>query len=430
MLVSLIAAAIVAASDAPPAGIGAAVDALSPELEALYCDLHRTPELSRQELKTAAKLAARLRALGFQVTTGVGGHGVVGLLRNGAGPTVMLRTDMDALPVREEVKGPCASRETARNESGATVPVMHACGHDVHMTAWVAAATILSGMKDRWRGTLMMVGQPAEEVGEGARAMLKDGLFTRFPRPDVAVMVHDSGDYPAGTVALVPGFALANVDSVDITIHGRGGHGSKPQTAIDPIVIASRVVLSLQTLISRENDPFSPAVITVGSIHGGTKHNIIPAEVKLQITVRSYQDAVRRKLLAGIDRIARAEAQAAGAPRAPEVSVVEGISATYNDPEVVDRLRGALSAALGPDRVLAAQPVMGGEDFSEYGRAGVKASMIWVGATPPAVLAAAADGGTPPPGMHSGQFLPERPTTVKVAAAAMTAAGLEFLGRP
>jgi hippurate hydrolase len=243
-------------------------------------------------------------------------------------------------------------------------------------------------------------------------------------------MVHDSPDYPAGTVGLIPGFALANVDSVDVTIYGRGGHGSKPQTAIDPIVIAARVVLALQTLISRENDPFDPAVITVGSIHGGTKHNIIPPEVKLQITVRSYQESVRKKLLTGIERVVRAEAQAAGVTRAPDVAVVESSPATYNEPEVVDRLRAALTAALGPERVVAARPIMGAEDFSEYGRAGVKASMIWVGATPRALLAAAADGGTPPPGLHSGLFQPERPTTVKAAAAVMTAAALEFLGRP
>jgi len=299
---SLLALAASHAGAATLDSVLAPLDGLVPELERTYQDLHRTPELSQREVTTARKMAEKLRALGFDVTTGVGSTGVVGLLRNGAGPIVMLRTDMDALPVEEKTGLPYASRVVAKNDAGESVPVMHACGHDIHMTCWVGTATLLARARDRWRGTLMMVAQPAEETGAGARGMLAAGLFTRFPKPTFAVAIHDNADLPAGQVSYTPGFSLANVDSVDISVFGVGGHGAYPHTTIDPVVIASRIVLSLQTIVSRENNPLDPAVVTVGSIHGGTKHNIVPDEVKLQLTVRSYKPEVRERLLAAISR--------------------------------------------------------------------------------------------------------------------------------
>src|SRR5438132_6204727 len=315
---------VAAERTAPPNAALAGLDPLYPDLQRLYLDLHQNPELSFHEEKTAAKLADRLRALGFEVTTGIAGTGVVGLLRNGAGPTVMIRTDLDALPVEEKTGLPYASKATTKDNSGATVPVMHACGHDVHMSSWIGTATLLSKGRDRWRGTLMMVGQPAEEMGGGARKMLADGLFTKFPKPDFAIAFHDNADMLAGQIAAVPGYALANVDSVDITIYGKGGHGAYPHMTVDPIVIAARTVVALQTIVGRANNPLDPAVATAGGIHGGTKHNVIPDEVKLQLTVRSYKDDVRKHLLEAIARIAKGEAAAAGAPKEPKIEVVDG----------------------------------------------------------------------------------------------------------
>jgi amidohydrolase len=381
---AILASAVGRAADPVPSPVLSRLDAIYPDLEKLYLDLHQTPELSFHEEKTAAKMADRLRALGFEVTTGVAKTGVVGILRNGKGPTVMLRTDLDALPVEEQTGLPYASKATTTDDTGTTVHVMHACGHDIHMTSWVGAATLLSRAKDRWRGTLMMVGQPAEEKEGGASKMLADGLFTRFPKPDFAFAIHDSAEAPAGTVRYVSGYALANVDSVDITIYGKGGHGAYPHTTIDPIVIAARTVLALQTIVGRENNPLDPAVVTVGSIHGGTKHNIIPDEVKLELTVRSYKDDVRKRLLAAIDRIAKAEAAAAGAPKPPDVKVLnESTPALYNDPAVTKRVADALARGLGASRVSETPPVMGAEDFSQYGRAGVPSTLVWVGAVEP-----------------------------------------------
>jgi hippurate hydrolase len=290
------------------------VDAVYRDVEELYIDLHRNPELSLQEEKTAATLADRLRRLGFDVTTRVGGHGVVGVLRNGLGPTLMIRTDMDALPVEEKTGLPYASQVRAKDASGLEVAVMHACGHDVHMAAWIGAATILTQMKASWRGTLMLIGQPAEETFAGAKAMVSDGLFTRFPKPDAVLAIHNHDFTPSGTVGVTPGYLLANTDSVDITIFGRGGHGAYPHTTVDPVVISARVVMALQTIVAREKDPFEPAVVTVGSIHGGTKHNIIPDDVHLQLTVRTFKSDVRERILAAIERIANAESAAALAP--------------------------------------------------------------------------------------------------------------------
>ncbi len=399
------------------AAIAVPVDAVYPELDALYRDLHAHPELSLEEKETAAKLAAKLRQAGFEVATGVGGHGVVGVLRNGDGPTVLLRTDLDALPIREETDLPYASVREG---------VMHACGHDVHMTSWVGAATLLARMKDRWKGTLVMVGQPAEEIGRGARAMLEDGLFSRFPRPDFALALHAKAELPSGTVGWIAGPALASADSVDVVFRGRGGHGASPHRTIDPIVIGARFVTAVQSLVSRETDPLDPAVVTVGSFHAGTKHNIIPDEARLQMTVRAYKEDVRRSLLAGIARIARAEAAAAGAPE-PEVVVADGIGPTVNDPALARRLVERLAGALGAERLVEVPPATVAEDFSEFGRAGVPAVLLWLGTADPARLRDASSRGEALPGLHTATFAPDREATLRTGVETLVVAALELL---
>ncbi len=402
---------------------------LWPELQPLYEDLHAHPELSFQETATAAKLAERLKGLGFEVTTGVGRTGVVGLLKNGAGPTVMLRTELDALPVEEKTGLPYASKATARNAAGESVPVMHACGHDVHMTAWIGAATTLANDRRTWRGTLMMVAQPAEEVGGGASGMIADGLFTRFPKPDAALAIHDSDALAAGTVGIKAGPLLASADSVDIVVHGKGGHGARPNNTIDPVVIAAKIVLGLQTLVSRENDPFDPAVVTVGSIHGGTKHNIIPDVVRMQLTVRAYKPEVRERLLRGIERIARAEAMAANAPTPPDVTVSDGTPVTVNDAGLAMRVATALRKALGEARVREAVPITAAEDFSRYAESGVPILMMWVGAINPDTLERAQREGTMLPGLHSTLFAPEAQPTIMTGVEALVAGARELLGK-
>jgi hippurate hydrolase len=429
-LIACVAAPGSALAQQAPSPVPDGVDALYPDLDALYRDLHQTPELSLQEEKTAAKLAERLRKLGFEVTTKVGGHGVVALLRNGKGPTVMLRTDLDALPVEEKTGLPYASKVKVKDAAGSTVSVMHACGHDVHMTSWLGTATLLAQAKNKWRGTLMLVGQPAEEIGAGARAMLADGLFKRFPKPDFAVALHTVGTAASGTVQFTPGYSMASVDSVDVTLYGKGGHGAYPHTTVDPVVMAARTILSLQTLVSREKHPLEPAVLTVGSIHGGTKHNIIPDEVRLQLTLRTYKPEVRKALLAGIERVAKAEAMASGAPRPPDVAVTEGTPATFNDPELTKRLVGAVGRVLGEKNLSETQPVMGGEDFAEYGRAGIPAVMLWLGITEPQRLARAQAAGETLPSAHSPLYAPDRERTLRTGVTTLTTAALELLGRP
>ncbi len=424
-MLTLLAAVLAAAS--PVDGL----DQMYPHLESLYLDLHKNPELSMKEQRTSARMGEELRKLGYEVTTGVGGTGVVGVLRNGKGPTVLIRTELDALPVEEKTGLPYASKATGVNPAGQTVPVMHACGHDAHMAGWTGAAALLARAKDRWRGTVLMIGQPGEETVQGARAMIADGLFKRFPKPDFAIAVHDSSDLPSGKVFVVPGYGMAGVDSVDVTIFGRGGHGAKPNTTIDPVMIAARTVLSIQTLISREKDPLEPAVVTVGSIHGGTKYNIIPDDVKLQLTVRSFNPAVRTLLLDGIARIAKAEAAAARAPKEPELNFSEHQDPTYNDPEVVSRLRAALGKQIGAENVQEARPEMVAEDFGEFGKAaGAPSVLLRVGAVEPAKLDAAIKSGTPLPSLHSSGFAPDRERTIKTAATALTISALELLGKP
>jgi len=337
MIGSVAVALLLAASPVNPAL--APLEALYPSLEATYQGLHRAPELSLQEEKTAALMAERLRTLGYEVTTGVGGRGVVGVLRNGKGPTVLLRTDMDALPIKEDTGLAYASTVTATSSAGATVPVMHACGHDAHMTSWLGAATLLARAKDRWRGTLVLVAQPAEEVVRGARAMIDDGLLTRFPRPDYAVAIHVTPSLPGGQISVRAGPVLAMANLLEIVVHGRGGHGASPHRTVDPVLLASRIVVALQGIVAREVNPVDPAVITVGSIHGGTKGNVIPDDVRLELTVRSYREEVQKQLLDAIARVARGEAQASGAPKEPTIKMGEGsVRAMVNDAALSARL--------------------------------------------------------------------------------------------
>jgi hippurate hydrolase len=404
------------------------VNAIYPEIETLYIDLHRNPELAFHEQKTAAKLAGLVKALGYEVTTGVGGTGVVAILKNGPGPTVMLRTEMDALPVQEKTGLPFASTVVFKRESGDSVSVAHACGHDLHMSSWYGTAKLMAANRQRWHGTLMLIGQPAEEIVEGASAMLKDGLFTRFPKPDFALSLHDEASLPSGVIGFHPGFFRASSDTVDITVLGIGGHGAVPQDTVDPIVIAARIVLTLQTLISRETNPMDSGVITVGSIHGGTQHNIIPDQVKLQLTVRTFNPQNRKRLLASIERVAKAEAMAANAPRDPIVKVTLGTDAVYNDPQLTIRLAAILRKALGPENVVEMPAKMTSEDFSQYGLAGVPAVLLHIGAVDPAKLAAAKQSGTILPGPHSPQWAPEREPTLKAAIKAETAVLLDLFG--
>jgi amidohydrolase len=408
------------------------LDALYPDLETLYTDLHQNPELSFHEQKTSAKLAARLRTLGYDVATGLGKTGVVAVMRNGSGPTVLVRADMDALPVEERTGVAYASKATTVDDDGNTVPVMHACGHDVHMTSLIGAATLLAKARDRWKGTLLLIGQPAEEGGGGANAMIRDGLFQKYPKPDFAIALHDSSYLPAGQIGVTSGYALANADRVSITIYGRGGHGSAPHTTVDPIVIAARTVLALQTIVSRENNPQDPAVVTVGSIHGGTRNNIIPDEVRLELTVRSYKPEVRDRVLSAIARITKAEAAASLAPKEPTVTVSEGgYGATYNDPELAKRLSAAFAAAFGADRVTQTPPIMGAEDFGDFGRAASCPSVIfWVGGVEKSKYAAAQGDASKLPSLHSSLWAPDREPTLKAGAAALTVGALELLGKP
>ena len=404
-------------------------------LDALYKDLHGKPELSLMEERTAGVVAKELRAAGFEVTERVGGFGLVGVLKNGSGPTVLIRTDLDGLPVEEETGVPYASKTRVKDLTGREVATMHACGHDIHMTCFIGTARMLASLRDRWSGTLVFVGQPAEEVGSGARAMLTDGLFRRFPKPDFAIALHDNAALPAGTVGTVEGFALANVDSVDITVRGVGGHGAWPHTTKDPVVLAAKIVMALQTIVSRETRPVDPAVVTVGSIHGGTKHNIIPDEVKLQLTLRSYTDAVRQHTIAAIRRICRGEAIASGIPedRMPLITIKEGefTPATYNDPALTRRLRESFVAALGADRVRTVEPVLGGEDFSQFSRTVEKVpiSMFWLGAVDPAKVAESERTGAALPSLHSSKFAPVPEPTIKTGVMAMTSAALDLLGK-
>ncbi len=414
-----------------------------PSLVQIYKDLHTHPELSTQEKETSALIAKELKAAGCEVTDHLGkyetpgltGYGVVGIMKNGEGPTVLIRTDMDALPVEEETGLPYASKVTTTDQAGKTVHVMHACGHDAHMAIFIGVARALARTKDQWHGTIEFVGQPAEETGSGAKALLADGLYKRFPKPDYAIGYHDNAELPTGTIGVRPGYVFANVDSVDITVRGIGGHGAYPHKTKDPVVLASEIVMGLQTIASRENNPLDPIVITVGSIHGGTKHNIIPDEVKMQLTVRSYKPEVRKHVLEAIARVAKGMAIAAGFPedKMPIVHVEEDefTPATYNNPELTGRLTNVWKSAIGAEHVVDKDPTMGGEDFSEYSLPdhSVPACDFWIGAVAPEKVAASEKSGQPLPSLHSSKFAPVPEPTIKLGVTAVTTAVLDLMGK-
>ena len=396
------------------------------ELLGLYRDFHSHPELSFREERTAAKLAEELKKVGATVTTGVGRQGVVGLIKNGEGPVIMIRTDLDALPVIEATGLPFASTVTTKDPKGNDVGVMHACGHDIHMTCQIGTARYLASHKDDWRGTVLFVGQPAEEVGGGAEAMLKDGLFTRFPRPQYALALHVDSALATGKIGFKAGYILANVDSVDIVMKGKGGHGAFPHTTIDPIVQAAHLVVDLQTLVSRENSPFEPAVVTVGSIHGGTKHNIIGDNCRLQLTVRSYSPEVREKLIEGIKRKAKAAAASAGAAE-PTIELSDWTPATKNDADLVERVVPTFRRVLGEDNVVPVEPSMGGEVFSQYGLAGVPIFMFRLGSVNAARLEEMKKDGKTPPSLHSPFYYPDARESITTGVTAMSAAVIDLL---
>jgi len=395
------------------------------ELVELYKHFHTHPELSFLEVETGARVAKELRAAGIEVTEGVAKTGVVGVLKNGAGPTVMIRTDLDALPVTEQTGLAYASQVKVKGEAGET-GVMHACGHDIHITNLIGVARWFAANKDQWKGTVIFLGQPAEERVGGAKVMLDEGLFTRFPRPDYAIALHCDSTLATGKVGVRGGFALANVDTVDITMIGRGGHGAWPQSTIDPVVMGAQLVVDLQTIVSRETKPTEPAVVTVGSIHGGTKHNIIGNECHLQLTVRSYSDAVRQHIHDAVIRKAKAVAVGAGGPE-PKIVFSEGTPAMFNDEKLATRLRGAFEREFGKDNVDSPEPSMGGEDFSMYGKAGVPICMFHLGTIDPKRLARMKELGQPPPSLHSPLYYPDPEESLVTGVHSTVAATLELL---
>ncbi|HTQ58960.1 MAG TPA: amidohydrolase [Candidatus Solibacter sp.] len=416
------------------------IDREADSLLATYKHIHEYPELSTQEKETSALIAADLRKLGYEVTDHFGqyddpsltSYGVVAVLKNGPGPVVYVRTELDALPIVENTGLPYASHVKVKRGDGSDVGVMHACGHDLHMTVFLGTANMLAQLKDHWSGTVVMIGQPAEETVGGAQAMIRAGLFTKFPKPDYVLALHDTSAVPAGKVSWHAGPLLAGADSVDIVVRGYGGHGAAPQATKDPIVIASEIVVMLQTIVSREMDPQLPTVVTVGSFHAGTKHNIIPDEAHLQLTVRTMNPQQREKVLAAITRITNGVAAAAGVPadRAPIITVAEDhVPATINDPELSRRVGVSLERALGKDNVLAGEPIMASEDFSLFALADPKPPicMFWLGAADPEKLKAAMEKGTRLPGPHSSEFAPVPGPAIHTGVKAMTSAVLDLL---
>ena len=415
-------------------------DAELPSLLAIYKDVHTHPELSGHEERTAAIVAKELRAVGCDVTENFGKYdkpnlkcyGVIGVMKNGAGPTVLVRTDMDALPVKEETGLPYASKVTTKNDSGQEVCVMHACGHDAHIAAFIGTARALQHLKDQWAGTIIFVGQPAEEAIGGARALLKGGLYDRFGKPNFALGFHDNAQMPIGHIGVTEGYTYANVDAVDVTVFGVGGHGAYPHKTKDPVVLAAEMINMWQTIASRENNPIDPIVVTVGSIHGGTKHNIIPDEVKMQLTVRTYKADVRDRVLVAISQIAKGVATAGGVPadRMPVVTVLnEGLPATYNNPGLTRQLVAVWKKALGDENVQMVDPTMGGEDFSEYSLPdhSIPAVDFHIGAVDPAKIAEYKKEGKELPSLHSSKFAPVPEPTIRVGIIGMTSAVLELM---
>jgi amidohydrolase len=405
------------------------INELLPELEALYTDLHAHPELSMQETRTAGMAADRLRADGFEVTTGVGKTGVIGLLRNGEGPTVMLRADMDALPVKEETGLPYASTVTATDSNGENVPVMHACGHDMHVT-WLAGTTALFARnRDAWRGTLMAVFQPAEETAAGAQAMIDDGLFTSFPKPDVILGQHVMVG-TAGVLGWRAGVMTSAGDSLQIRLFGRGAHGSMPQASIDPVVMAAATVLRLQTIVSREVAASEAAVVTVGSLQAGTKENVIPDEAIIKLNVRTFDEGVRKRVLAAIERIVNAEAAASGAPKPPEITPLDRYSLVTNDPDATGRVVDAFRQHFSEERVQETKPTSASEDFGSFGAGWHAPSVFWfVGGTDAAMYAKAKEEGRlgELPTNHNPRFAPVIHPTLETGIEAMVAAARAWL---
>ena len=397
----------------------------------LYKELHANPELSYQEIETSNKLANILRNIGYEVTQNVGGNGVVALLKNGVGKTIMLRADMDALPIKEKTRADYASTKKALDQEGKEVFTMHACGHDVHMSVLIGAAEYLYANQSLWQGNLLLILEPAEEVSGGARNMIKDGLFTRFPRPDYNLALHVSASLQAGKVGYLPGWAMANVDSVDITVKGLGGHGAYPHTTKDPIVLSANIISQLQTIVSRQIAPTDPAVVTVGSIHGGTKHNVIPNEVKLQLTLRSYTDEVRNETIDSIERIVRGSAIAAGLSEEyyPIVEIKDEYTpAVFNNPELVDKLQKSFSKSLGAGNVTKVSPVMGGEDFGMFGRVEpiIPTALFWLGAVNEKVYERATRDDIALPSLHSDLFLPDAEPAIETGVTAMSNAAVDL----
>ncbi len=431
-----------AAARSQQAKLDELLDREMPRLLSTYKSLHAAPELSHHEEKTSAFVAGELRALGFTVTDRIGtyaghpewtGYGVVGILKNGDGPTVYVRTELDALPVEEQTGLPYASKVRAKDDAGREVGVMHACGHDIHMTSFLGTAKMLVELKGQWRGTLVMLAQPAEEAINGAKAMLDDGLYKRFPRPDYVLALHDAASVEAGKVGYTPGYALASSTSVDVTMRGIGGHGSMPQATKDPIVEAAEFIMAIQTIVSRENSPFDPAVVTVGSIQAGTRYNIIPDEVHLQLTIRTYKEEVRQRILAALARIAQGIAAADGVPpaRAPIVTASESeyTPSTYNDPQLTMRLARVFKDALGPDNVVEVAPVMGSEDFCRFGLENhqIPICQFTLGAVEPAKLAESRRTGVPVPGLHSSLWAPVPDPALRTGVKSMTSAVLDLM---
>ena len=425
-------------SNAQQLSLDAMIERDLASLLSTYKSLHTTPELSHREEKTSAFVAGELRKLGFTVTERIGkfqnaqwtGYGIVGVLKNGPGPTVLVRTELDALPVEEKTGLPYSSQVKTKNDAGVEVSVMHACGHDIHMTSFLGAAKLLTELKDKWSGTLVMLGQPAEETGDGASAMLRDDLYARFPKPDFAIALHDKPELETGKVGYTPGYAMASATSIDVKIRGVGGHGSAPENTKDPIVTAAQVVMALQTIVSRENSPLDPAVVTVGSIHGGTRYNIIPDEVNLQLTVRTYKPEVRQRILASIERIVKGVALTAGIPedRAPTVKVSEGTGSTYNDPQLLERLAVAFKQALGEENVVKVPTIMASEDFGYFSLdQKIPTTIFWLGASDPAKVKQSRDSGVALPGLHSALFAPVPEPTLRTGVKAMTSAVLELM---
>jgi amidohydrolase len=431
-LLLLAAVAMTAASPATAAALSDAIRGDMPQLMNLYRDIHAHPELSMQEVRTPGLLAPEMRKLGFDVTEHVGKTGVVAVMKNGGGPVLLIRADMDALPVKEQTGLSFASTVRGKTLDGVDTDVMHACGHDTHVAAWLGTARRLAAMKDQWSGTVVMILQPGEELVTGAKAMLDDGLFTRFPKPDYLLAFHDSAMLPAGVIGVPTGYALANVDTVNIHVKGLGGHGASPQNTKDPIVLASRIVMALQTLVSRENDPLEPAVVTVGSFRAGTKSNIIPDHADLALTVRSYTPETRKLLLDGIQRIARGEAIAAGLPDSlmPVVEIEQpSADATFNTSPFSDHLRQLFAGHFGADRVTQPKPIMAAEDFSRYWLADKtkQSTIFWVGGVPKAKWDAVHGDVTKLPSLHSPFWAPEADTVISTATEAMTFAALDIL---